>query len=158
MCVFSSVSVYLTCYTVWSHLIIIINFYRYLLYMIDITEVTVSPQNVAISCQTVNIFSVVKHLICSDIFLHCVFQVVMKQNAVIEHLKQKKTMTPAEREENQRFVSKICGCENEEIFCMWSKVSFCKVYIEVLWVIGKIFSSIKVNAELWQHYASETLK
>lgn len=26
----------------------------------------------------------------------------MKQNAVIEHLKQKKTMTPAEREENQR--------------------------------------------------------
>lgn len=31
----------------------------------------------------------------------------MKQNAVIEHLKQKKTMTPAEREENQRFVSRI---------------------------------------------------
>ncbi|CAH2291942.1 nucleosome-remodeling factor subunit BPTF-like isoform X7 [Pelobates cultripes] len=29
-------------------------------------------------------------------------QVVMKQNAVIEHLKQKKTMTPVEREENQR--------------------------------------------------------
>ena len=29
-------------------------------------------------------------------------QVVMKQNAVIEHLKQKKTMSPAEREENQR--------------------------------------------------------
>uniref|UniRef100_A0A8C5GMS8 Nucleosome-remodeling factor subunit BPTF-like n=1 Tax=Gouania willdenowi TaxID=441366 RepID=A0A8C5GMS8_GOUWI len=28
-------------------------------------------------------------------------QVVMKQNAAIEHLKQKKTMTPAEREENQ---------------------------------------------------------
>lgn len=37
-------------------------------------------------------------------FLHF-FQVVMKQNAAIEHLKQKKTMTPAEREENQRFVS-----------------------------------------------------
>lgn len=33
------------------------------------------------------------------------FQVVMKQNAVIEHLKQKKTMTPAEREENQRLVA-----------------------------------------------------
>lgn len=31
-------------------------------------------------------------------------QVVMKQNAVIEHLKQKKTLTPAEREENQRSV------------------------------------------------------
>lgn len=46
----------------------------------------------------------------------------MKQNAVIEHLKQKKTMTPAEREENQRFVSKICGRENEEIFLL--KVSF----------------------------------
>lgn len=30
-------------------------------------------------------------------------QVVMKQNAVIEHLKQKKIMTPVEREENQRF-------------------------------------------------------
>lgn len=29
----------------------------------------------------------------------------MKQNAAIEHLKQKKTMTPAEREENQRFVT-----------------------------------------------------
>ena len=26
----------------------------------------------------------------------------MKHNAVIEHLKQKKTMSPAEREENQR--------------------------------------------------------
>lgn len=37
-------------------------------------------------------------------FLHF-FQVVMKQNAAIEHLKQKKTMTPAEREENQRYVS-----------------------------------------------------
>lgn len=37
----------------------------------------------------------------------------MKQNAVIEHLKQKKTMTPAEREENQRFVSGVHlhGCE-----------------------------------------------
>uniref|UniRef100_A0A8C5F9H7 Bromodomain PHD finger transcription factor n=1 Tax=Gadus morhua TaxID=8049 RepID=A0A8C5F9H7_GADMO len=32
-------------------------------------------------------------------------QVVMKQNAVIEHLKQKKTMTPAEREENQRMIT-----------------------------------------------------
>lgn len=31
-----------------------------------------------------------------------VLKVVMKHNAVIEHLKQKKTMTPAEREENQR--------------------------------------------------------
>uniref|UniRef100_A0A8C7ZFR8 Bromodomain PHD finger transcription factor n=1 Tax=Oryzias sinensis TaxID=183150 RepID=A0A8C7ZFR8_9TELE len=31
--------------------------------------------------------------------------VVMKQNAVIEHLKQKKTMTPAEREENQRMIA-----------------------------------------------------
>lgn len=40
------------------------------------------------------------------------FQVVMKQNAAIEHLKQKKTMTPAEREENQRFVSitSLCAC------------------------------------------------
>ncbi|XP_013855113.1 nucleosome-remodeling factor subunit BPTF [Austrofundulus limnaeus] len=40
-------------------------------------------------------------------------QVVMKQNAAIEHLKQKKTMTPAEREENQRFVCRVfllCGC------------------------------------------------
>ncbi|XP_034743278.1 nucleosome-remodeling factor subunit BPTF-like isoform X4 [Etheostoma cragini] len=34
-------------------------------------------------------------------------QVVMKQNAVIEHLKQKKTMTPAEREENQRMI--VCN-------------------------------------------------
>uniref|UniRef100_A0A669ESW6 Bromodomain PHD finger transcription factor n=1 Tax=Oreochromis niloticus TaxID=8128 RepID=A0A669ESW6_ORENI len=33
--------------------------------------------------------------------------VVMKQNAVIEHLKQKKTMTPAEREENQRMI--VCN-------------------------------------------------
>lgn len=33
----------------------------------------------------------------------------MKQNAVIEHLKQKKTMTPAEREENQRFVLALGG-------------------------------------------------
>uniref|UniRef100_A0A4W4EI56 Bromodomain PHD finger transcription factor n=1 Tax=Electrophorus electricus TaxID=8005 RepID=A0A4W4EI56_ELEEL len=32
-------------------------------------------------------------------------QVVMKQNAVIEHLKQKKTMTPEEREENQRMIA-----------------------------------------------------
>lgn len=37
------------------------------------------------------------------------FQVVMKQNAAIEHLKQKKTMTPAEREENQR-----CVCCHEK--------------------------------------------
>uniref|UniRef100_A0A8C3CVZ0 Bromodomain PHD finger transcription factor n=1 Tax=Cairina moschata TaxID=8855 RepID=A0A8C3CVZ0_CAIMO len=34
-------------------------------------------------------------------------QVVMKQNAVIEHLKQKKTLTPAEREENQRMI--VCN-------------------------------------------------
>ncbi|KAM8773973.1 nucleosome-remodeling factor subunit BPTF isoform 16-T16 [Rhynchonycteris naso] len=34
-------------------------------------------------------------------------QVVMKHNAVIEHLKQKKTMTPAEREENQRML--VCN-------------------------------------------------
>ncbi|KAI4877537.1 hypothetical protein NFI96_015816 [Prochilodus magdalenae] len=34
-------------------------------------------------------------------------QVVMKQNAVIEHLKQKKTMTPAEKEENQRMI--VCN-------------------------------------------------
>uniref|UniRef100_A0A3B5M8L7 Bromodomain PHD finger transcription factor n=1 Tax=Xiphophorus couchianus TaxID=32473 RepID=A0A3B5M8L7_9TELE len=34
-------------------------------------------------------------------------RVVMKQNAVIEHLKQKKTMTPAEREENQRMI--VCN-------------------------------------------------
>ncbi|KAK1886043.1 Nucleosome-remodeling factor subunit BPTF [Dissostichus eleginoides] len=34
-------------------------------------------------------------------------QVVMKQNAVIEHLKQKKTMTPVEREENQRMI--VCN-------------------------------------------------
>ena len=31
-----------------------------------------------------------------------ILKVVMKHNAVIEHLKQKKTLTPAEREENQR--------------------------------------------------------
>uniref|UniRef100_A0A1A8F3K0 Bromodomain PHD finger transcription factor n=1 Tax=Nothobranchius korthausae TaxID=1143690 RepID=A0A1A8F3K0_9TELE len=34
-------------------------------------------------------------------------QVVMKQNAAIEHLKQKKTLTPAEREENQRMI--VCN-------------------------------------------------
>ncbi|XP_069807678.1 nucleosome-remodeling factor subunit BPTF isoform X3 [Dendropsophus ebraccatus] len=34
-------------------------------------------------------------------------QVVMKQNAVIEHLKQKKSMTPVEREENQRMI--VCN-------------------------------------------------
>uniref|UniRef100_A0A8C8TDX4 Bromodomain PHD finger transcription factor n=1 Tax=Peromyscus maniculatus bairdii TaxID=230844 RepID=A0A8C8TDX4_PERMB len=34
-------------------------------------------------------------------------EVVMKHNAVIEHLKQKKTMTPAEREENQRMI--VCN-------------------------------------------------
>ncbi|XP_060724657.1 nucleosome-remodeling factor subunit BPTF-like isoform X2 [Tachysurus vachellii] len=34
-------------------------------------------------------------------------QVVMKQNAVIEQLKQKKTMTPTEREENQRMI--VCN-------------------------------------------------
>nr|AKZ42263.1 nucleosome-remodeling factor subunit BPTF isoform 1 [Castor fiber] len=34
-------------------------------------------------------------------------QVVMKHNAVIEHLKQKKTMTPAEREDNQRMI--VCN-------------------------------------------------
>ncbi|NXO98745.1 BPTF factor, partial [Certhia brachydactyla] len=34
-------------------------------------------------------------------------QVIMKQNAVIEHLKQKKTLTPAEREENQRMI--VCN-------------------------------------------------
>uniref|UniRef100_A0AAY5F207 Bromodomain PHD finger transcription factor n=1 Tax=Electrophorus electricus TaxID=8005 RepID=A0AAY5F207_ELEEL len=34
-------------------------------------------------------------------------QVVMKQNAVIEHLKQKKSMTPSEREENQRMI--VCN-------------------------------------------------
>uniref|UniRef100_A0A8C3N7K4 Uncharacterized protein n=1 Tax=Geospiza parvula TaxID=87175 RepID=A0A8C3N7K4_GEOPR len=33
--------------------------------------------------------------------------VVTKQNAVIEHLKQKKTLTPAEREENQRMI--VCN-------------------------------------------------
>uniref|UniRef100_A0A672IHR1 Bromodomain PHD finger transcription factor n=1 Tax=Salarias fasciatus TaxID=181472 RepID=A0A672IHR1_SALFA len=39
--------------------------------------------------------------------LCCTLQVVMKQNAAIEHLKQKKTMTPAEREENQRMI--VCN-------------------------------------------------
>ncbi|KAM4691162.1 nucleosome-remodeling factor subunit BPTF [Rhinophrynus dorsalis] len=34
-------------------------------------------------------------------------QVVMKQNAVIEHLKQKKTLSPLEREENQRMI--VCN-------------------------------------------------
>uniref|UniRef100_A0AAZ3SCM0 Bromodomain PHD finger transcription factor n=1 Tax=Oncorhynchus tshawytscha TaxID=74940 RepID=A0AAZ3SCM0_ONCTS len=34
-------------------------------------------------------------------------QVVMKQNAVIDHLKQKKPMSPAEREENQRMI--VCN-------------------------------------------------
>uniref|UniRef100_A0A3B1J7Y0 Nucleosome-remodeling factor subunit BPTF n=1 Tax=Astyanax mexicanus TaxID=7994 RepID=A0A3B1J7Y0_ASTMX len=34
-------------------------------------------------------------------------QAVMKQNAVIENLKQKKAMTPAEREENQRMI--VCA-------------------------------------------------
>ncbi|KAM9472506.1 nucleosome-remodeling factor subunit BPTF-like isoform 17-T17 [Salvelinus alpinus] len=34
-------------------------------------------------------------------------QVVMKQNAVIDNLKQRKTMTPAEREENQRII--VCN-------------------------------------------------
>ncbi|MBN3277474.1 BPTF factor, partial [Polyodon spathula] len=34
-------------------------------------------------------------------------QVVMKQNAVIEHLKQKKTLSPTEREENQRMI--VCN-------------------------------------------------
>ncbi|XP_068889023.1 nucleosome-remodeling factor subunit BPTF isoform X4 [Aphelocoma coerulescens] len=34
-------------------------------------------------------------------------QVVVKQNAVIENLKQKKTLTPAEREENQRMI--VCN-------------------------------------------------
>ncbi|XP_030649335.1 nucleosome-remodeling factor subunit BPTF [Chanos chanos] len=34
-------------------------------------------------------------------------QVVMKQNTSIEHLKQKKSMTPAEREENQRMI--VCN-------------------------------------------------
>lgn len=34
-------------------------------------------------------------------------QVVMKHNAVIEHLKQKKTLTPTEREENQRMI--VCN-------------------------------------------------
>lgn len=38
----------------------------------------------------------------------------MKQNAVIEHLKQKKAMTPAEREENQRFKKKK---NSLSIFC-----------------------------------------
>uniref|UniRef100_A0A8C6KSG4 Bromodomain PHD finger transcription factor n=1 Tax=Nothobranchius furzeri TaxID=105023 RepID=A0A8C6KSG4_NOTFU len=37
----------------------------------------------------------------------CALQVVMKQNAAIEHLKQKKTLTPAEREENQRMI--VCN-------------------------------------------------
>ncbi|POI32310.1 hypothetical protein CIB84_003938 [Bambusicola thoracicus] len=36
-----------------------------------------------------------------------ILQVVMKQNAVIEHLKQKKTLTPTEREENQRMI--VCN-------------------------------------------------
>ncbi|XP_048869228.1 nucleosome-remodeling factor subunit BPTF-like isoform X7 [Brienomyrus brachyistius] len=36
-----------------------------------------------------------------------VTMVVMKQNAVIEHLKQKKTLSPAEREENQRMI--VCN-------------------------------------------------
>ncbi|OWK58285.1 Nucleosome-remodeling factor subunit BPTF [Lonchura striata] len=36
-----------------------------------------------------------------------ILQVVMKQNAVIEHLKQKKMLTPAEREENQRMI--VCN-------------------------------------------------
>ncbi|KAE8577384.1 hypothetical protein XENTR_v10004559 [Xenopus tropicalis] len=34
-------------------------------------------------------------------------QVVMKQNAAIEHLKQKKTLSPLEREENQRMI--VCN-------------------------------------------------
>ncbi|XP_028979015.2 nucleosome-remodeling factor subunit BPTF isoform X3 [Esox lucius] len=34
-------------------------------------------------------------------------QVAMKQNAVIEHLKQRRTMTPTEREENQRMI--VCN-------------------------------------------------
>lgn len=66
-------------------------------------------------------------MVCADIIQH-VFQVVMKQNAVIEHLKQKKTMTPAEREENQRCVCVQCSfcvfiCEDFGEFYLVSKVS-----------------------------------
>ena len=40
----------------------------------------------------------------------------MKQNAVIEHLKQKKTMTPAEREENQRLAA--CVLRDRRTTCL----------------------------------------
>lgn len=47
----------------------------------------------------------------------------MKQNAAIEHLKQKKTMTPAEREENQRFVSLLVKKQEVSCFGVAAKLS-----------------------------------
>lgn len=86
---------------------------------------------VAISFQIVNIVSVVKPVVCFDMFLHYACQVVMKQNAVIEHLKQKKTMTPAEREENQRFVSRI-----------WKFFEWSPSYVSMSWSYGTITSPL----------------
>lgn len=48
-------------------------------------------------------------------------QVVMKQNAVIEHLKQKKTLTPAEREENQRSVLKPASVSSLSSSSYWPR-------------------------------------
>ena len=86
---------------------------------------------VAISSQTVNTVSVVNCVVSFDMFWHHVFQVVMKQNAVIEHLKQKKTMTPAEREENQRFGSRI-----------WKFFEWLPSYVSMFWSYGSITWSL----------------
>jgi len=64
---------------------------------------------------------VVETAVYADMFLCFMFQVVMKQNAVIEHLKQKKTMTPAEREENQRFVSTSAYCMDKDVGIIFSQ-------------------------------------
>lgn len=118
--------------------------------------------------QTVNVFLVVKHLVCCDIFLRRVFQVVMKQNAVIEHLKQKKTLTPAEREENQRFVSSlssitlnICSTIKMEtiaaqkwcsgsLFVRQSFFEFLWIHVLIIWIslgqaLHTILSSFRVT-------------
>lgn len=104
----------------------------------------------------------------------------MKQNAVIEHLKQKKTMTPAEREENQRLAVCICVCvewqKNDKLECAFSLefVTVCvkiyeyhfvgvqrclfdgqEVYFQLFWVMRRIkldtfFPQIRLKA-LRQH-------
>ncbi|XP_074486723.1 nucleosome-remodeling factor subunit BPTF-like isoform X2 [Sebastes fasciatus] len=85
-------------------------------------------------------------------------QVVMKQNAVIEHLKQKKTLTPAEREENQRMI--VCNQVMKFILDRIDKderqASKRKKKEEVMEAKRRLANASKLSSLLYRH--KESLK